>query len=190
MPDGRELVAQFPTGKAAIHQNHGLFTVGETVDEAAFWFISMERSCHAQAREARYGVFKRMLSEGDTLALAHHADDVAETLLLRLLRGSGTEALANMQMHSKHGDIHVWRPLLACNRHTLAEYAQAQSLVWIDDDSNADTGFDRNFLRHRILPLLEQRINAWIASGIYVAVALLWLVPDPRIERHISEREY
>ena len=46
--DGRELVAQFPTGKAAIHQNHGLFTVGTTVDEAAFWFLSMDRSCQAQ----------------------------------------------------------------------------------------------------------------------------------------------
>ena len=45
---GRELAEAFPTGKAAIHQNHGLFTVGETVDEAAFWFISMERSCQAQ----------------------------------------------------------------------------------------------------------------------------------------------
>jgi ribulose-5-phosphate 4-epimerase/fuculose-1-phosphate aldolase len=45
---GKELAANFPTGKAAIHQNHGLFTVGETVDEAAFWFISMERSCQAQ----------------------------------------------------------------------------------------------------------------------------------------------
>jgi len=46
--DGRELVAQFPRGKAAIHQNHGLFTVGSTVDEAAFWFLSMDRSCQAQ----------------------------------------------------------------------------------------------------------------------------------------------
>lgn len=46
--DGRELVAQFPTGKAAIHQNHGLFTVGQSVDEAAFWFLSMDRSCQAQ----------------------------------------------------------------------------------------------------------------------------------------------
>ena len=45
---GKELAAEFPTGKAAIHQNHGLFTVGETVDEAAFWFITMERSCQAQ----------------------------------------------------------------------------------------------------------------------------------------------
>ena len=48
LEDGRELVAQFPTGKAAIHQNHGLFTVGSTVDEAAFWFLSMDRSCQAQ----------------------------------------------------------------------------------------------------------------------------------------------
>ena len=60
---GRELAAAFPTGKAAIHQNHGLFTVGETVDEAAFWFISMERSCHAQLLAMAAGEPKKISHE-------------------------------------------------------------------------------------------------------------------------------
>ena len=156
----------------AVHIHHGLNPAADawaahcrTVCEALDVALHIERiriddpnrNIEAQAREARYGAFKRMLSEDDTLALAHHADDVAETLLLRLMRGAGTEALANMQRHSRHGDLHIWRPLLSYNRSTLADYAKLHALVWIDDDSNADTGFDRNFLRHSILPLLEQR---------------------------------
>ncbi len=156
----------------AIHIHHGLNPAADawaehcrTICDALNVALHIEhiriddatRNIEAQARAARYAAFKRTLSPGDTLTLAHHANDVAETLLLRLMRGSGTEALANMQIHSRLGDLHIWRPLLVCNRSMLADYAQMQALVWIDDDSNDDTGFDRNFLRHRILPLLDQR---------------------------------
>jgi ribulose-5-phosphate 4-epimerase/fuculose-1-phosphate aldolase len=60
---GKEFAAMFPRGKAAIHQNHGLFTVGETVDEAAFWFISMERSCQAQLLAMAAGAPHRISAE-------------------------------------------------------------------------------------------------------------------------------
>jgi tRNA(Ile)-lysidine synthase len=115
------------------------------------------RNIEAQARAARYAAFARHVAPGETLALAHHADDVAETLLLRLMRGSGTEALGNMKAHSRHGEMQVWRPLLTLHRAELQAYAEANALTWIEDASNADTGFDRNFLRSEVLPLLESR---------------------------------
>ena len=130
------------------------------------------RNVEAQARAARYAAFARHVAPAETLALAHHADDVAETLLLRLMRGAGTDALGNMKTHSRYGDMQVWRPLLTMYRADLQAYAEANALAWIEDASNADTGFDRNFLRREVLPLLESRFpNA--AARLARSAALL-----------------
>lgn len=115
------------------------------------------RNIEQQAREARYAAFADTLAQGDTLALAHHADDVAETLLLRLMRGAGTDALANMQATGTRDGYRLWRPLLASPRSELMAYAVRQRLDWIEDSSNADSSFDRNFIRHEILPRLDAR---------------------------------
>jgi len=156
----------------AIHIHHGLnpaadawATHCQTVCDALGIALHSERirieyphrNIEAQARSARYAAFARHVNAGDTLALAHHADDVAETLLLRLMRGSGTEALGNMKAHSRYGDLQLWRPLLMMRRADLQAYAETNALQWIEDASNADTGFDRNFLRSEVLPLLESR---------------------------------
>lgn len=111
----------------------------------------------AAARRARHAAFAAGLGAGETLVLAHHRDDQAETLLLRLLRGSGPDGLAAMREHRDCGRGALWRPLLALSRAQLQAYAQAQGLEWIDDPSNADPAFDRNFLRLRVLPLLRER---------------------------------
>jgi tRNA(Ile)-lysidine synthase len=115
------------------------------------------RNVEQQARDARYATFAGIMQAGDTLALAHHQNDVAETLLLRLMRGSGTQALANMQRYQVRDNYHIWRPLLQCSRAELECYAVKNQLRWIDDSSNVDQRFDRNFIRHSVLPLLEQR---------------------------------
>ena len=131
-----------------------------------------ERNTEYKAREARFSAFKNILAKGDCLALAHHQDDLAETLLMRLLRGSGTQALANMQELSQRDQYTIWRPLLNCSRASLEYYAQQNQLQWIEDDSNSDTCFDRNFIRHEILPRLEQRFpNA--KQGIAQSAKLL-----------------
>ena len=115
------------------------------------------RNIEQRLRDARYLAFANILQPGDTLALAHHQNDVAETLLLRLMRGSGTKALANMQCHQERDAYRIWRPLLQCSRAELESYANENNLRWIDDSSNVDQRFDRNFIRHSVLPLLEQR---------------------------------
>ncbi len=108
----------------------------------------------ATAREARY---KALLeSEADFILLAHHQDDQAETLLLQLARGAGVKGLAGMgSVNNK-----LLRPLLDVPRSALEMYAKQHNLAWIEDESNLDTKFDRNFMRHEILPELERQYPA------------------------------
>ncbi|MBA0281071.1 tRNA lysidine(34) synthetase TilS [Stenotrophomonas maltophilia] len=109
------------------------------------------------ARQARRAAFAAELREGETLALAQHQDDQAETFLLRALRGSGVDGLAAMSAHSHLGGHHLWRPLLSTPRTALLDYARQHALQWIEDPSNAEDHADRNFLRLQVLPLLRQR---------------------------------
>lgn len=111
----------------------------------------------AAAREARYAAFETTLADGDVLALGHHRDDQAETFLLRALRASGPAGLGAMRRWRTTGTTRLWRPLLDTARADLWAYAQVQGLAWIEDPSNVDVAFDRNFLRERVLPLLRER---------------------------------
>lgn len=111
----------------------------------------------AQARAARYAALAQTIAPGEALVTAQHLDDQCETLLLALKRGSGPAGLAAMPETLPFGDNTLLRPLLQTSRTTLEEYARAHQLCWIDDDSNQDDRYDRNFLRLRILPLLQAR---------------------------------
>jgi tRNA(Ile)-lysidine synthase len=109
------------------------------------------------AREARYGVFEKLLNRSDLLLLAHHADDQVETVLYRLLRGTGVKGLAGMPMSRPLGVGEILRPLLPFPRVELEAYAVSQGLQWIEDESNQDTTYDRNFLRQKVVPVLAER---------------------------------
>ena len=109
------------------------------------------------ARAARYAAFEAELREEEVLVLAHHRDDQAETFLLRALRGSGPDGLGAMRPWRRFGRGWLWRPLLDTPRADLVTHARQQQLEWIEDPSNIDQAFDRNFLRHRVLPLLHAR---------------------------------
>lgn len=120
-----------------------------------------EHGIEAAARKLRHAAFARQPC--DYVALAHHADDQAETLLLQLLRGAGVKGVAAMpavKSATPHARA-ILRPLLDVSRDELSEYAQQQGLRWVEDESNADDAYPRNFLRHRLLPLLEQRFPAY-----------------------------
>lgn len=111
----------------------------------------------AAAREARYAAFRAELEHGDWLLSAHHKDDQAETLMLNLLRGSGPAGLAGIGEVQPFGPAWLVRPLLAYSRDELRQYAAAHELDWIDDPSNEDRRFDRNYLRHEVFPILQAR---------------------------------
>lgn len=164
---------RLPWSLNAIHVNHGL------QEQAGIWQEHCEGLCagyqvpletvhlnlapvpgeslEAIAREARYRAIAGSMGEGDLVLTAQHQDDQAETLLLQLLRGSGPAGLAAMPMVSQLGPGWMVRPLLEFSRASLEAYAGAHQLEWLDDPSNQDRRFDRNFVRHEVMPLLRSR---------------------------------
>lgn len=118
-------------------------------------------SPEAAAREARYAALCEHLRENETLLTAHHLDDQAETLLLQLLRGTGPAGLAAMPPSQPFGAGSLSRPLLGFPRAALRAYARAHALAWIEDPSNAEWHYDRNFLRHAVLPRVAERWPAF-----------------------------
>ena len=111
----------------------------------------------AAARAARHAAFGDALHAGEILVAAHHADDQAETVLLRLLRAAGPEGLRGMRPLRPFGAGWLARPWLGVPRAAIRAFAQAQGLSWIEDPSNADARFDRNYLRLEVMPRLAAR---------------------------------
>ena len=162
----------------AIHIDHGL------QPESRVWATHCERVClelrvpchtvvvgilpekgkstEAIARTARYQAIIARMQAGDMLMTAHHQDDQAETVLLQLLRGAGPAGLAAMSEFDAFGTGHRARPLLGFSREELAAYAMEHRLKWIEDPSNRDTRFDRNYLRDEVMPAIAGR---WPSLG-------------------------
>jgi tRNA(Ile)-lysidine synthase len=156
----------------AVHINHGLS------DNADQWQQFAEDYCRqlgvgfytekvqlvvsgegieAAAREARYSVFESRLKKDGLLFLAHHADDQVETVVYRLLRGSGSKGLAGMPESRPLGLGQLIRPLLAYSKEAIHREAGDRALKWIEDESNIDDRFDRNYIRNHIIPVIAKR---------------------------------
>lgn len=118
----------------------------------------------AAARAARYAAFEKHVGSDELLLQAHHRDDQIETLMLRLLRGSGVAGLAAIPAQRALGRGQLFRPILSWSRADVLAYAHEHALQWIDDDSNRDDRYDRNFLRLNVLPIIEQRWPAYRAT--------------------------
>ena len=114
-------------------------------------------SPEAAAREARYMLFEEALEPGEVVVTAQHEDDQAETLLLQLFRGAGVAGLAAMPPIAPFGRGRLARPLLGVPRAALVRHADAHQLEWIEDPTNLDTRFTRNFLRHDVLPVIRRK---------------------------------
>lgn len=119
--------------------------------------VAPAASLEQAAREARYAAFAARLGVGELLLTAQHRDDQAETLLFRLLRGAGVQGLAAMPESRALGAGQLVRPLLNCSRDELLAYAREHKLSWIEDPSNADERFSRNYLRRQVMPALLRR---------------------------------
>jgi len=161
---------------SAVHVNHGLSR--HALQWEAFcialckrWKVPLmvervtvakgRHGVEAAARALRYRAFSRCAA--DFMLLAHHLDDQAETLMLRLLRGTGVRGLAGMREVASNAQlaIPVVRPLLAVSRADLVRYAKRHRLSWVEDESNEETALRRNFLRHRVFPEIEQKFPAY-----------------------------
>jgi tRNA(Ile)-lysidine synthase len=157
----------------AVHIDHGLQTESEDWSRHCAAFaaslgiefrdrkVTVEldsgKGPEASARDARYNALLAELDPGDWLLSAHHREDQAETLLLNLVRGSGPAGIAGIGSVRRFGHGWLVRPLLYFDRAELKDYAERHGIQWIEDPSNKDRRFDRNFLRHEILPRLRDR---------------------------------
>ena len=169
---------------SCVHVNHGISP------NARRWAVFCARRCEAlgiplavhcvdlqpyrsegleaAARRARYEIFARQ-EDADFIVLAQHLDDQAETLLLQLLRGAGVKGAAAMpvlraQGGARAGAPALLRPMLELSRRQIAAYAKANKLKWVDDESNADLRYDRNFLRHKVFPVIAQAFPGYRAT--------------------------
>jgi tRNA(Ile)-lysidine synthase len=170
----RQLAQRFFWQLSVLHVHHGISPHADAwadfcarlcaADKLPFFLEHVdiqplrEQGIEAAARQLRYAAYAKY--PRDFLALAHHADDQVETLLLQLLRGSGVRGTAAMPMLVQR-DTQWLRPLLNCTRAEIIAYAQAHHLQWIEDESNADDSYPRNFLRHNIMPLVAAKFPAY-----------------------------
>lgn len=172
----------YPFSLRAIHVHHGLSPKADS------WTAHCEHYCkqaevellshridarppegeslEAYARTRRYAVLSAALNPNDILLTAHHQDDQAETLLLQLLRGAGPKGLSAMPKVKSLGAGLQARPLLDFTRQELESYAVAEQLTWVEDESNLDPAYLRNFIRHEVLPILQKQ---WPAASIALA---------------------
>ncbi len=164
------------TPVVAIHIDHGLHPDSATWSQHAEAFSTalgvefivrrvsldprMPQGLEAAARDARYQAFYELVEDDDCLLSAHHESDQAETLLLNLMRGSGPAGLAGIGVTQPFGHGQLLRPLLGVSSDDIAAYASAEELTWIEDPSNTDDRFDRNFIRREVMPLLRTRWSA------------------------------
>ncbi len=125
----------------------------------------------ASARRARYAAIEALLTPGEIVALAHHRDDQAETVLLKLLRGAGPEGIGAMRPLRRLGRGFAWRPLLSLPRAALRDHADQHRLGWISDPSNADQTIDRNYLRMQVMPRISTR---WPEAESSIAQSAAW----------------
>lgn len=157
----------------AVHVHHGLQTVADD------WVVHCQQTCgqldiplevlyvdarqtpgtspEESARNARYTALHENLAQGECLVTAQHLDDQAETLLLQLFRTAGSAGLSAMPAYREFGDhVHI-RPLLAFSRKEIESFAYKNNLHWVEDPSNENISFDRNYIRHEVFPVLEKR---------------------------------
>jgi tRNA(Ile)-lysidine synthase len=185
-------------GIRALHVHHGLSPNADAW--AAFcrklcrqWRIPLKvvrvrvrksgKGLEAAAREARYRAFAK--TDAELIALAHHLDDQAETVLMNLLRGAGARGARGMQPLTSFEEKIIARPLLDISRQGIEEYARRHRLQWIEDESNADEAFTRNFVRRRLGPLIETRFPRWKVS--LARAARLFSQKEDRASRLLRE---
>ncbi|HHF3043178.1 TPA: tRNA lysidine(34) synthetase TilS [Vibrio diabolicus] len=157
----------------AVYVHHGLSSnADDWADKCLLWAKQVGISCSIErvsldisngesiellAREARYQALTKYIQEGDILLTGQHADDQLETFLLALKRGSGPKGLSSMAESMPFSSGSLVRPLLTIKRKSIEDAATKLGLEWVEDESNQDTRYDRNFLRHCVIPELSGR---------------------------------
>lgn len=161
-----------------LHVNHGLNPLAKNWEDQA---INIAKSYSAEikvahlnmkdtsgveekARELRYDFINANTKKGDILFMGHHKNDNAETILFRLFRGTGIKGLMGIPESRMMGNALLVRPMMGVLREDIKAYAKEKGLQWVEDDSNADSKYSRNFIRNEVLPLIGQRWKTVVNS--------------------------
>jgi len=161
-----------------IHVNHGLNVLADEWEsqarEVAQFYNAEIKVAHLnmndtsgieeKARDLRYAFINDNTRPGDTLFMGHHKNDNAETLLFRLFRGTGLKGLMGIPESRAMGNAVIVRPMLHVLRSQIKDYAEKKELSWVEDDSNADSKYSRNFIRNDVIPLLETRWKSVVST--------------------------
>lgn len=168
----------------ALHVNHGISDNASNwegfcedtanqydlkIKKAKFQLKDEKSNLEEKARELRYNFFEENIQENDYLMTGHHLDDQAETFMLRLMRGAGVDGLSSMEPKRVFNKGFLIRPLLNVSKEEIKEFAMLVGLKWVEDESNTDTHYDRNFIRNEVMPLLKTRwknANKSIAKSV------------------------
>lgn len=187
----------------AIHIHHGLQA------DADNWVLHCKKTCQelgiaffleyiaiskikgsgieAAAREKRYQAIAAHLAQGEYLITGQHQNDQAETLLFNLLRGTGISGMQGMQTCQPFSQGYLARPLLAITREAILSYANVNKLAWIEDESNKNTHFARNYLRAEVFPVLTKR---WPQAVGQFAKACDWAQEAQLLLNELAENDY
>jgi tRNA(Ile)-lysidine synthase len=144
--------------------------IGKSVDVRAL-AETTGQSIEMAARQARHEFFAEF--ENALIALAHHADDQAETFILKLARGAGTEGLCGMPFFQRLENLRIIRPMLNIPRAGIFQWLKENNYAWREDSSNSDKAYLRNKVRHTILPMLENELNPNIRETILRTMNIL-----------------
>ncbi|WP_061018605.1 tRNA lysidine(34) synthetase TilS [Vibrio splendidus] len=204
-----ELAAQYAKSHhiecCAVHVHHGLSNNADHwAEQCQTWCdalsvslfiervsldISRGESVEKLARDARYQAFKKHIRQGDVLVTGQHIDDQVETFLLALKRGSGPKGLSSMAKVMPFANAYIVRPLLSVTRTDIEGAARDMALTWVEDESNQDVRFDRNFIRHQVTPALTERWPSFRESVSRSAqlCAEQELLLDELLEPHLQQ---
>lgn len=123
-----------------------------------------ESGVEEKARDLRYDFIMSHMEKDDIVFMGHHKNDNAETLLFRMFRGTGIKGMSGIPLTRPMGKGNILRPMLNISRKEIVEYALNNKLEWVEDDSNADSVYSRNFIRNEVLPLIESRWRSALSS--------------------------
>lgn len=180
----------------AVHINHGVNEHSDTWEEwCREWcakydipFLSHKVTVkpgnfESNARDERLNHWEQY----GNVILCHHQNDQHETLLFRVLRGSGIRGLSGMQQTNKIGNANLLRPMLKTTRGQIDDYVVQHNLTWLEDPSNQDTNYDRNFIRHELLPLIKKRFGSSRIEGALNALFIAQREADQLLSEYAKD---
>lgn len=187
---------------SAIHVNHSLNNNSDLWEDHCRKFCedrnipfqsyvvkidSKKSGLESAARNARYNIFKEVLKKNDQLLLAHHADDVAETVLFRLFRGTGLDGLQGPRKQRLLGEGVILRPWLRYSKSDLSEYLFVNDIDFVTDDTNFDENQDRNFIRNQVLKTILER---WPTASMQIQKMADLVANHKLVHENLLEKQF